>query len=123
MIRPIPTSYIDMNPANDGAERQLPVVFDVSHIHPTLMKSIQRKIDEAVSQVVGPVADENGQLVMFPELNEKQNVPQSIASQVRQSVMAALSGSGIDIAIGESFKIVNKYERDDAFQELGYGFA
>lgn len=128
---PIPPALRSMRPSNDPgsgiheaipAERKLSVVVDFPHITPELIQDIRRSIDKVVGEIEGePVANENGQLALWPGMLEEQTVREGIAEEVRQKLEEKYSIQNVGFTVSrDKFKIGIGNEEYDPRAELGF---
>ena len=101
--------------------RMLPIVDDLPHSHPDLIKKVTEAIQRARRQVEGTVANDDGQGLLFPETGQEASIPEIHADQIIRIAQADLAGRGISLQkTADSIKIVAEEESESPFRSTGY---
>lgn len=106
--------------------RMLPLVEDLKHIHPDLLRQVRLALLSARKQIEGILTDESGQGIL--DINfveevqvEEVQVPENDADAIIEEAQSKLYGTGIKLErTPDSVRAVRDDEREDPRKAIGY---
>jgi hypothetical protein len=94
---------------------KLRLVEDIRHVHPDLLDRVRQAVNKARHDIEGVIANENGQGLLFPYLNEDEiEVSEEYADEVIKRAEADLGETGIKLQkTPDSIRVMAKWEKDE----------
>ena len=100
----------------------LTLVPDIKHLSPAVLKRVHDAIISARRAIEGVIADENGQLELFPNLNEEAKMPADQADEIIEQAQAELEEIGVRLKkSGDLIRVVADIKDEEApHKAIGY---